>query len=1194
MFHKSFFTARSRSRRSGHSSSRKTKTFRPAFEPLEQRMLLSITMAQWSTQDIVYTTTDTSSNWYIDSRQLQVTFTPPSGSGLSPIVVKGFWDGGSAFVARFTPTTTGTWTYSTVGSTITNLTNQTEALGSEIVVGAPVTGQHGFLRVDPVYDTSFVWDDGTRFFMEGQTYYDWLQAANVNDNWKTSVDSMLQYGFTKVRFDVYACNYPGEHNDYPDAQPYTGEEYTPNRDSLNLPYWEKLDEMIQYMDSKGLVADLIVTTPYHSYRQYGTDAQNDRFVNYVVARYAAYPNVTWCLCNEWEAADNGGSYPQVKADFNRMGSLIRNGDPWMSQGAGLRPLSIHNQNISFQYFDVTWPTHVIIQYHPTTPTQDVTGNDGIIHNEGHNMPVVNDEYRYIGVLTRVQNRWGMWSIAVAGGYSSTADFREHPNGMGIPESTGDWTYQPEYGDIKNMVDFFTTEGIEYWKMTSHNELKSGSSRDYLLAEPGRQYVLYTAVGDSAAGIDLTGYSGNFNVFKLDPTSGTMTNLGPVAGGAVRTWNLTGSNSVGDTDWVLLVTKLDVLGAVPAVPSNLAATVISTSRIDLNWTDNSSTETGFEIDRATNSSFTSGLTTFTVGADVTTYQSTGLTYGTTYYYRVRATIGGGNDSADSSTASATAGVFPPASPTGLGATAVSATQINLSWTDNSTNETGFEIDRALDSAFSGGLTITTVGANVTTYQSTALSGSTTYYYRVRATIDSNNDSTNSNTADATTFAPPVQLLYDYGLDGNANNLAGPGPNGTLAGTTLPTFEAGVIGQAMNTGTAGYIDLGTAGYPQAISPYAAGSTDGFWTGTLSFWTNSVSGANVGRNWVTGWNTASSVNTGIYNDWPALGTIGYYAKIGTYNLHIQATAPTVDIEDESWHLITVSYNLTSGASGTGSGEIWIDGVAQTVSYSGNTLVGTEAISTPTSNALGTDLNYNRSYGFNGKLDDVARWCTEFDDSQAKALYNLGFTGIAGTHYNASDATALFNGFSSGTGVVTSDGKSWSFVASGLSGAAGTVGDNYVVLSGSGGGMILTPIDVAWTGGSSSIWSTAPGSGNWKKTSDGTTVDYTDQANVTFDDTAAGLVADISAADVTPASVTFNNADKNFMVTGSKGIAGAETTVMKEGTGRVALASVNTYGGLTTIDGGTLQLNGFTKAQVPVLSGAGVDLRGRARAGL
>lgn len=88
------------------------------------------------------------------------------------------------------------------------------------------------------------------------------------------------------------------------------------------------------------------------------------------------------------------------------------------------------------------------------------------------MPVANDEFGYPGWtnpplkwlqydVTRHRHRWTIWSIAAAGGYSSTDDFREHPNGLGIPESTGDWTCQPEYDDVKHMVEFFTTKGIEY-------------------------------------------------------------------------------------------------------------------------------------------------------------------------------------------------------------------------------------------------------------------------------------------------------------------------------------------------------------------------------------------------------------------------------------------------------------------------------------------------------------------------------------------------------------------------------------------------------------------------------------------------------------------------------------------------------------------------------------------------------------
>ena len=75
-------------------------------------------------------------------------------------------------------------------------------------------------------------------------------------------------------------------------------------------------------------------------------------------------------------------------------------------------------------------------------------------------------------------------------------------------------------------------------------------------------------------------------------------------------------------------------------------------------------------------------------------------------------------------------LPPAAPSSLTATAISTSQINLSWADNSTNETSFIIERSLDGV-NGWTSIFTTGININTYANTALTPNTTYYYRIRA-------------------------------------------------------------------------------------------------------------------------------------------------------------------------------------------------------------------------------------------------------------------------------------------------------------------------------------------------------------------------------------------------------------------------------------------------------------------------------
>src|SRR5262249_9218217 len=149
------------------------------------------------------------------------------------------------------------------------------------------------------------------------------------------------------------------------------------------------------------------------------------------------------------------------------------------------------------------------------------------------------------------------------------------------------------------------------------------------------------------------------------------------------------------DWLALLALFGILlmrgsGVAEAAllpPSSLTARAVSRSQINLTWIDKSNTQSEFEIEPA--STATGPRTRIaTGGANVTSYVNTGLSASTIYYYRVRAHKAAGSAySSYSNTASATTLATIPTAPSSLSASAVSASQINLSWTDTSTNESG---------------------------------------------------------------------------------------------------------------------------------------------------------------------------------------------------------------------------------------------------------------------------------------------------------------------------------------------------------------------------------------------------------------------------------------------------------------------------------------------------------------------------
>ena len=192
--------------------------------------------------------------------------------------------------------------------------------------------------------------------------------------------------------------------------------------------------------------------------------------------------------------------------------------------------------------------------------------------------------------------------------------------------------------------------------------------------------------------------------------------------------------------------------IPNAPSGLVATVASNTLVNLSWSDNSSDESGFRVERQT------GTGNFQViaspSAGTTSYSDSSVAESTTYTYRILGFNNAGTSGASNVQQVTIPGpTLPPVetidAPTNLTGTVNSTSSISINWLEHEASDVDYRVERQKD----GGIFIQVaeMAANIRTFQDTGLVSSTRYTYRVYA-FSQNATSGYSNTASGVTLAP----------------------------------------------------------------------------------------------------------------------------------------------------------------------------------------------------------------------------------------------------------------------------------------------------------------------------------------------------------------------------------------------------------------------------------------------------------
>lgn len=384
---------------------------------------------------------------------------------------------------------------------------------------------HGSLRTDPEHPHQFVFEDGTRFFPMGYEC-DRLWALDLHHaglhNINYFLDKIAARGFNFIILNAYAHDTTwrqgrtGE-DDFgpPPFYAWAGTNEQPDHSRFNLAYWQHYGRVIDALYRRGIWAHILMKV-YNKQVNWPAkgSAADDMYFRWLIARYAAYPNITWDFAKEAHY-EKDLNYKRDRLRF------IRANDPYQ------RLLTVHDDRASYDRGDYNG----LADYRSTQEHKQLRATM-LKQLEQRAWPVINTEFGYehgpggladktyevVQSPKEVASR--AWEVYTAGGFG--AYYYAHTAWDVI--STRDTP--PGYAYFKQLRDFF--ERTSYWRM---KPMESVSSAGDCLVEPGREYVVFLRASAPFT-LTIEGATGPLTVEWYQPFTGEKRTARAVENGKV--------------------------------------------------------------------------------------------------------------------------------------------------------------------------------------------------------------------------------------------------------------------------------------------------------------------------------------------------------------------------------------------------------------------------------------------------------------------------------------------------------------------------------------------------------------------------------------------------------------------------------------------------------------------------------------